>query len=175
VRFGFPGRPGIICPAVLILIAAMSENRVIGSRGRLPWRLPLDMARFKRLTMGHAVIMGRKTYDSLRGPLPGRHNIVVSRNPFFAARDIRPAPSLAGAIGLAGGDREIYVIGGGEIYALALPAADRIELTVVHAEVEGDAFFPEIDEAEWKVVAEETHEADERHAFAFTFRTLERV
>lgn len=160
---------------MLIIIAAMSENRVIGAGGRLPWRLPLDMARFKRLTMGHAVVMGRKTYDSLRSPLPGRHNIVVSRSPFFAAGGVRPASSLDGAIELAGGDREIYVIGGGEIYDLALPRADRIELTVVHAEIDGDAFFPEFDESAWDLVAEETHEADERHAYAFTFRTFERV
>ncbi len=159
---------------MLIVIAAMSENRVIGSGGRLPWRLPLDMARFKRLTMGHAVIMGRKTYDSMRSPLPGRNNIVISRNPFFAARGVKPAASLERAIALAGGDREIYVIGGGSIYALALPRADRIELTVVHAEVGGDAFFPEFDEGAWNLVAEETHEADDRHAFAFTFRTLDR-
>lgn len=165
----------------LSLIAAMSENRVIGRAGGLPWRMPADMARFKRLTTGHPAIMGRRTFDSMKSPLPGRTNIVVTRR-----RDFAPAPGvlvahdLAEAIRLArtapgGGEvGEIFIIGGGEIYALALPRADRIHLTVIHARIEGDAFFPEFDEQAWRLTHDERREADEKNEFACSFRIYER-
>ena len=159
----------------IVIIAALSENRVIGVDGGLPWRLPSDLARFKSLTTGHAVIMGRRTFDSLPGPLPGRRTIVVSRNPFFAASGIEAALNLREALECAGSDGLVFIGGGSAVYAEALPIADRMELTVVHAEVNGDTFFPEFDEADWTLGDDLRHEADDRHAYPFSFRTYERA
>ena len=157
------------------IIAAMSENRVIGRDGDLPWRLPEDLKRFKRLTTGHHVIMGRKTFETLGRPLPNRTNIVITRRPELAdSSDILIAHSFEEALGLAGLDVEPFVLGGGEIYTLALPLADRLELTVVHATITGDTYFPEYDESEWTLVADDRHEADGNHAYAFSFQTFKR-
>lgn len=159
----------------LTIIVAMSENRVIGRDGDLPWRLPEDLKRFKRLTTGHHVIMGRKTFETLGRPLPNRTNIVITRrHDFPAPGDIRIAHSLEEALGLAESDVEPFVLGGGEIYALALPRADRLELTVVHATIPGDTYFPDYDESEWTLVADDRHEADENHEHPFSFRTYQR-
>lgn len=159
----------------LTIIVAMSENRVIGRDGDLPWRLPEDLKRFKRLTTGHHVIMGRKTFETLSRPLPNRTNIVITRRQDFAATgDIRIAHSLEEALGLAESDVEPFVLGGGEIYALALPRADRLELTVIHATIPGDTYFPDYDESEWTLVADDRHEADENHEHPFSFRTYQR-
>lgn len=152
----------------------MAENRVIGKDGRVPWHLPADMKHFKTLTTGHAVIMGRKTFDTLDRPLVNRRNIVVTRNRDYRAPGAEVADSLDAALDVAKGDDEIFIAGGEDIYRLALPRADRIYLTLVHATVEGDAHFPEFDTAEWELVDEERHERDARHAFAFTFRRYER-
>jgi len=160
---------------MISIIVAMSENRVIGRAGALPWRLPDDLKRFKSLTMGHPMIMGRKTFESIGRPLPGRDTIVITRNPGWSRPDVRTANSLAEAIALAGdGGGEVFIVGGGEIYREAILDADRIHLTLVHAAIEGDAFFPVIDDDEWAVVDEAHHPADAGHPYAFTFRTLDR-
>lgn len=159
----------------LTIIVAMSENRVIGRDGDLPWRLPEDLKRFKRLTTGHHVIMGRKTYETLGRPLPNRTNIVITRRKdFTAAGDILIAHSLEEALGLSESDDEPFVLGGGEIYTLALPQADRLELTVVHATIPGDTYFPVYDENAWTLVADDRHEADGNHEYAFSFQTFQR-
>lgn len=126
------------------LIAAMAENRTIGDAGAIPWQLPDDLARFRAITMGHPVVMGRKTYESIGRPLPGRLNIVLSRGEEFRAEGVLVVASLAEALAHAGGSGEVFVCGGGEIYREALPLADRVLLTVVHREFPGDVTFPEL-------------------------------
>ena len=154
------------------LVVAAAENRVIGHRGALPWRLPEDLKRFKALTMGKPVIMGRKTWDSLpKKPLPGRTNIVVTRNPDFRAEGALVAHSFADAIARAG-KAEIMVIGGEAIFAAALPFAQTIHLTEVAASPEGDAFMPPIDRGEWREIARDgPYEGD---ALRYSFITLKR-
>ena len=132
------------------IIAAVAENGVIGRDNGLPWHLPADLRRFKRLTRGHMVVMGRRTFDSIGGrPLPDRRNIVVSRNPQYHPSGVEVAPDLPGALRLAGPEEDVFVLGGGEIFRQALPLADRLELTVIHARIEGDVTFPPIAAAEW--------------------------
>lgn len=160
---------------IVSLIAATAENRVIGRGGGLPWRLPDDLKHFKRLTVDHTVIMGRKTYDELGRPLANRRNVVITRNPEFRPAGVTVVPTLAEALALGATESEVFVIGGGEIYRLALPVADRLYLTIVHAEVEGDTTFPPFDETAWAIDAEEFHPADDRHPHAFTFRTYRRL
>lgn len=159
------------------LILAMDEHRGIGLGNGLPWRLPDDLKRFKSLTMGHHVILGRKTWETIRRPLPGRVMIVVSRSAAFHAEGVEKASSLDEALENArrAGESEAFVIGGGQIFAQALPQADRIYLTRVHASLPADTFFPALDLHEWRVTAREYHGADERHEHAFTFETLERL
>lgn len=152
----------------LTLVAAVARNGVIGKDNRLPWQLPEDMAHFKALTTGHAVIMGRKTWDSLPPkfrPLPQRLNIVVTRDPAFRA-DAIVVHSLPAAVEAAG-NRSAFVIGGAEIYSLALPLADRIEFTEVGIDCEGDAFFPAFDRREWHEVAREPHKSANGLDYAF--------
>lgn len=161
-------------PRRLSLIAALAENRVIGRGNRLPWRLPDDLKHFKALTMGKPIIMGRKTWESLPGVLPGRRHIVVSRNPAFRAEGAETAVSLDDALRRAGPVAEAFVVGGGELYRQALPRVDRMYLTLVSAAPEGDAYFPEFAGGDWQEIASEPHPADERHPFAFRFVTLER-
>jgi dihydrofolate reductase len=161
----------------LALIAAADERNAIGKGNRLPWQLPDDLQRFRRLTEGKPVIMGRKTFASIGRPLSKRLNIVVTRNADLQVPGCDVATSLESAlqIAVATGADTAFVIGGAEIYAQALPFADRIELTRVHTSVEGtDAFFPDIDSQEWREVARERHEADSKHTHAFTFLTYER-
>jgi dihydrofolate reductase len=162
----------------LSILAAVSENGAIGREGGLPWHLPAELRHVKRLTTGHTLIMGRKTYESIGRPLPERTSIVITRDGDYAAApgvivvsDFEAALSAA----RARGESEAFVFGGEAVYALALPRADRLYLTRVHARVEGDAFFPALEEAHWKLVDEERHEADERHAHAFTFQTFDRA
>jgi dihydrofolate reductase len=161
---------------IVSIIAAVSDNGVIGRDGGLPWHLPADLKRFKRLTSGHHMIMGRRTWESIgRRPLPGRPTIVVSRDPGFVAEGAQVARSVGQALELAGAVDEVFIAGGEAIYREALPVADRLYLTRVHTVVEGDTFFPELDEAGWRVVAEERHEPDEKNPHAHTFRVYERV
>lgn len=158
---------------VVSLVVAVARNGVIGCDNDLPWRLPDDLKHFKAITLGKPVVMGRRTYESIGRPLPGRENRVVSRRPGFEAPGCRVFASLEEA--LAGPEPEVMVIGGGQIYAAALPLAQRLYLTEVDAEVDGDARFPEIDPGAWREVSREMHAADERHAHAFGFRLLERA
>ena len=158
------------------LIAAVARSGVIGRAGKLPWHLPADLRQFKALTLGHHVIMGRRTWESIGKPLPGRTNVVVSRRADLRLAGVTVAHDLDRALELAraAGDEEAFVIGGEEVYAAALPRADRIYLTAIEADVAGDARFPEIDRREWVEVSRECHAADERHAYAFAFTVLER-
>ncbi len=156
------------------LLVAMAENRVIGNRGELPWRLPADLRRLKRLTTGHAIVMGRRTWESIGRPLPKRRSIVLSRRPGYELKGAEVVSSLDEALALAADDDEVFVIGGAELFAAALGRADRLYLTRVHAEVEGDVWMPSFEDGSWELVAEEAHGADERHAYAFTFEIYER-
>lgn len=156
------------------LIVATDRQGGIGLGGGLPWRLPDDLRRFKALTLGKPVVMGRRTWDSIGRPLPGRLNIVVSRDPRRAIEGATVAATLEAALAAAGNVPEVCVIGGAEIYRLALPLADRVELTEVHANVGADTFFPPLDPAEWEEVAREDRAADERHAHPMSFVTLRR-
>jgi dihydrofolate reductase len=160
----------------LSVLAAMGENRVIGRDGELPWRLPDEMKRLKALTMGHCLLMGRKTWDSIGRPLPGRTSIVITRNARFEAPGAIVVGDFDAALAEARdqGDDEPFVFGGAAIYALALPRADRLYLTRVESSTEGEVRFPEYDEAEWELVSREEHAADERHAFAFCFEEYKR-
>lgn len=160
---------------MISIIAALAENRVIGVNNTLPWRLPNDLKHFRRLTTGHAIVMGRKNYESIGKPLPERTNIVVTRNSGYRADGCLVAHSLDEALALAGNDPEIFVIGGAEIYREALARAGRLYLTQVHAHVDGDTFFPEIEPNDWKETARERHEADEKHAYAYSFVVFERI
>lgn len=155
------------------LVVAVARNGVIGRDADLPWRLPDDLRHFKAITLGKPVVMGRRTFESIGRPLPGRENRVVSRRPGFELPGCRSFARLEDA--LAGPEPEVMVIGGGQIYAAALPLAQRLYLTEVDAEVEGDTRFPELDAGAWREVSREEHAADERHAHAFRFRLLERV
>jgi dihydrofolate reductase len=158
----------------LSLIVAMARNRVIGRAGQLPWHLSADLKRFKALTMGHHIIMGRKTWESIGRPLPGRVSIVVTRQPAYAAPGAHPVDSLSSALEMAQHDPEVFVIGGGEIYREALPLADRIYLTEVDAEFVGDTFFPALSPGEWQVSARE-HSAAEGTQPGSQFAVYERL
>jgi dihydrofolate reductase len=153
----------------------MAQNRVIGRNNLLPWHLPADLKRFKALTMGHAVILGRKTFDAIGKPLPGRRWIVLTRDRSWRHAGVDVAHDLDQALRGVARDAEVFVAGGGEVYAQALGRADRIHLTVIHAHVDGDAVFPELEPAEWTLVEDERHETDEAHAYPFSFRRYERV
>jgi len=165
----------------LSLILAMAENRAIGLDGGMPWHISADLKYFKKLTMGAPVIMGRKTYQSIGKGLPGRTNIVITRDQAFETADVEvvhdfeSALRKARAIALIEGGDEVFVIGGAEIYALALPHAERIYLTQIHAEFPGDAFFPEIDEGGWSEVSRQHHDPEKPDGPAFSFIVLERV
>jgi dihydrofolate reductase len=154
----------------ITLIVAVSENNVIGRDGKLPWDLPDDLKRFRQLTKGHTVIMGRKTHESIGRPLPDRRNIIITRQSEYMSDGCEVVHSLDEALALCVDD-DAFVIGGGEIYAQALVYAHRIELTRVHTDIEGDAFFPDIDETQWKLESKEEHNYDENHAYAFTYET----
>lgn len=159
------------------LIAAVAENGVIGGKNKLLWHLPDDLKRFKTLTKGHPVIMGRKTYESIGHPLPGRKNIVITHQEDLQISGCEVVSSLEKAIASAksGRPEEIFIIGGGEIYKQAMGIADRMYLTHVHASPEGDAFFPSFDASQWKVIEEEEHPIDKDHALRFTYKTYERI
>jgi dihydrofolate reductase len=160
---------------MISIIVALAENGVIGSDNRLPWHLPDDLKRFKALSLGKPIVMGRRTFESIGRPLPGRTNIVVSRQPGLAIEGTVVAQSLDAALAAAGAAPEVVIIGGAGIFRQALPRTDVIHLTRVHARVAGDVVFPDLDPAEWRETAVEHHAADERHQYAFTFVTLRRA
>ncbi|MDZ7644790.1 MAG: dihydrofolate reductase [Woeseiaceae bacterium] len=157
------------------IIVAAAANNVIGLRGELPWRLPDDLRRFKRLTMGKPIVMGRLTHESIGRALPGRRNIVISRQPRYEAPGCDVVATPTAALALAKDDAEIMVIGGGRIYSQLLGQTDRIYLTRVHATPEGDAFFPELDDKDWRVAELEECPATEEGAPSHTYEVLERV
>lgn len=170
---GTPSRPRIA------LIWAMARNRVIGQANALPWRLPADLAHFKSLTTGHPVLMGRKTFASLGRPLPNRTNIVITRERDYAASGCIIAHSLDEALAVAAphvppDDRQIFVIGGADLYTQMLQRADRLYITLVDADVDGDAWFPAFDWQEWQEVERRRHPADEKNAYTCEFLKLER-
>ena len=160
-------------PSRLFLIVAYADNRVIGRDNALPWKLPGDLAHFKRNTLGHPIVMGRNTWESLGRPLPGRANIVITRNPGYEAQGAVVVPSLEAALAACPADQEAFVIGGAQIYTLALPRADRIIATEVHAQVDGDAWFPELPADQWK----ETERLPQppENGYPYDFVTYQRV
>ena len=155
------------------LIAAVAENGVIGAANAMPWRLSTDVARFKRLTLGKPVVMGRKTFLSIGRPLAGRLNIVVTRDANYRREDVTVVHGVDEALRAAAHAPEVMVIGGADLFRLFLPRAARIHLTRVHAEVDGNVLWPELDDT-WAVVSREPHAADERHAYPMTFEVWER-
>jgi dihydrofolate reductase len=157
------------------IIVAMARNRVIGMNGKIPWHLPNDLRFFKRLTMGHPIIMGRKTFESIGSLLPGRTTVVVTRRPDYAVPGAIVAHTLEAAITACANDAEVFVIGGAEIYRAALPLADRIYLTTVDAEPAGDTWMPEFDGSAWRESASESFTADERHACNYRHSVLDRI
>jgi dihydrofolate reductase len=157
------------------VIAALARNRVIGIENRLPWRLPEDLAHFKALTLNHPILMGRKTFESLGRPLPGRTNIVITRNPDYRPEGCLVAASIPAAIALCMDADEIFFIGGADLYAQAIPFADRLYLTEVDIEVDGDAWFPNYDRSAFREVARESHRGEKGDALGFDFVVYERV
>jgi dihydrofolate reductase len=161
------------------LIAALASNRVVGRGNRMPWHIPEDLKRFKVLTLGHPVVMGRKTFESivatLGKPLPGRDNIIVTRAKDYAVPGCRVAHSIEEALGAAAGPGEVFVIGGAEIYALALPFAQRLQLTEVDAEFEGDAYFPAFDRSAWREVSRESHCQEGLEGFRYDFAVYDKA
>ncbi|MEQ8850490.1 MAG: dihydrofolate reductase [Phycisphaerales bacterium] len=169
---------------MLCAVVAIGENNVIGRDGGLPWRLPDELKHFKKITLGRVVIMGRRTFtDELGKPLPGRTNLVITRQPDWSADGVETCPSLDAAIDRArehagdawdDPDRCPAILGGGQVYAQALPRIDRLYITTVHAHPEGDTRFPDLNPADWTEIRAEHHPADARHAHAFTMKVLDR-
>ncbi len=165
----------------LVLVAAVAENGVIGRDGGLPWRLPSDLRRFRAITLGHPVVMGRKTYDAIGNPLPGRTNILITRDAAFAARGVVAAPSLEAALMVARGDAfrrgvgHIMIIGGADLYGQTIGGACRLEITCVHACPDGDSMFPAIDPARWREIERSEYPAGRGDDASFTTLTYERI
>jgi dihydrofolate reductase len=158
----------------LSIIAAMSDNGVIGRDNRLPWRMPADLAHFKRLTMGKPILMGRRTWESLPGLLPHRTHVIVTRNTDYRVTGGHVVHSIEEALERFGDAEELMVVGGENLYRQTLPLASRMYLTLIHAQIEGDACFPEFDLGDWHETSRESHARDARHAHAYSFVTLER-
>jgi len=156
------------------LIVAAAANNVIGADGGLPWHLPNDFKYFKRITMGKPIVMGRRTWQSIGRPLPGRQNIVLTRDANFEAPGVTVVNSADAAIAAAGDADELMIIGGGQVYAEFLDTTERVYLTRVATRVAGDTVFPELDGSVWRLVSTEAHAADDRHAFDYEFRVYER-
>lgn len=157
---------------MIALIAAMDRNRVIGQDGKMPWHMPADLKHFRRLTKGHVVVMGRKTYESIGGPLKGRTNVILTRDEQFEAAGCEVLHSIDAVLK---DDRSIFVIGGGEVYRQFLPHADRLCLTRIDAAFEGDTFFPAWDEREWRMTESVSHARDEKNPYDCVFETYERM
>lgn len=158
----------------IALIVARARNGVIGYRGKMPWHLPQDLAHFKRSTLGRPIVMGRKTWESIGRPLPGRRNLVVTRNAAYAAPGAEVVTSLADALALTADAEEVFVIGGGELYALAMPLAQRLVVTEIDAEFTGDAFFPTPPAHEWRETERETHAPSAEQPLGYAFVDYQR-
>ncbi len=159
---------------ILSMIVAASENNAIGKYNELLWHLPKDLKYFKEVTSGHCIIMGRKTFDSIGKPLPKRRNIVITRREEFEVEGVEVANDIEAAIDMVGEDQEPFIVGGGTIYEQALDYVNRVYLTRVHAHVNGDTFFPELDLNEWQRVLHESHKKDAKHAYDFSFEVWDR-
>ncbi len=159
---------------IISLIAAIGKNRVIGNKNSLPWSLPADMKHFKELTTGKPVIMGRKTFESIKKPLPNRTNIIITHDPNYKAEGCIIAHSLDDALKAAENQKEVMIIGGSQIYKEFLPKADKLYLTLIDADFDGDAYFPEYEIEEWKETAYEEHERDKDNPYNYTFLVLTR-
>ncbi len=159
------------------IIVAAAANGVIGRDGGLPWRLPADLRHFKRTTMGHHLVVGRRTWEEVGRPLPGRTMVVVTRDPALGIPGVVVVSSLQEAVAVAvgAGDDEVFVAGGGEIYRQAMAMAHRVYLTRIHADIEGDTTFPELDGEAWRLVSREDHEADEGNPYPYSFLVYERA
>jgi dihydrofolate reductase len=153
----------------LSIIVAFDENRLIGANNQLPWHLPADLKQFKSITMGHHMIMGRKTFESIGKPLPGRTSVIISRNANFRAEGTIVVHSLKEAVDYCRHQDEVFVIGGAQIFTAALEMADKLYLTRIHHHFEGDTYFPEISENEWVETEHKYHEADEKNPWPFSF------
>lgn len=158
---------------MISIIAAMDENRLIGSNNDLPWHLPADLQRVKQLTTGHAIILGRKNYESIGRPLPNRKNIVITTNPDYEAPGCVVVNSIDAAIEAAGED-DIYIFGGARIYAQMFGLAERMYLTLIHATFDGDTWFPEYNTDDWEVLDRQDFTADDRNQYDYSFLTLEK-
>lgn len=159
----------------ICLIAALAANRVIGRNNALPWHLPADLKRFKALTTGHAVVMGRKTHESIGRPLPGRRNLVVTRNQDYNAPGCELVHSLAAALAACAGAPVVFIIGGAELYRETLPHAQRLEFTEIHAEFAGDATFPAYSPSQWRETRRESHAAEAGIPFSYDFVSYARI
>ncbi len=159
----------------LAMIAALSENRAIGKNNQLLWHLPADLNHFKTMTMGKPILMGRKTYQSIGKALPGRFSVVITRDVHFMAKGCVIVNSIENALRAVSFSEEVFVIGGTMLYQQLLPLAETLYLTLVHQEIEGDAFFPDIHPDEWREIARVYHDKDDQHRYAFSFLTLERI
>ena len=160
---------------MISMIVAMAENRAIGKNNELLWHLPKDFQHFKSVTMGKPILMGRKTFESIGKALPGRKNIVITRDNNFTAEDIVIVHSITAALEATEEFDDVMVIGGASFYEQMLPVTETLYLTVVHQDFEADAFFPEIKTEEWEVVEQVKHEADEKHAYPYSFITYRRI
>lgn len=167
--------PGIGMKPRVSLIVAMAKNRVIGVNNTLPWHLPADLKHFKALTMGHHIVMGRKTYDSIGKPLPGRTSVVVSRNRKLKIDGCIVVHTLEQALAVCAAHDEIFVVGGAELYALALPIADKLYITEIQKDVQGDACFPVISHDEWREISREMHSQQEPLPLEYHFTTWLRI
>lgn len=160
---------------MISLIFAMGRNREFGLNNRLPWHLPADLQYFKKTTMGHPVLMGRKTFESIGKPLPGRTNLVLTRDKAFRADGVQVIHSLEDVIGVWGEDKELFVIGGIEVFKAALPYADRMYMTWIDGDFEADTFFPAVREEDWRLLSSEPGVVDEKNHYPHEFRIYERV
>ena len=157
---------------MVILIAAAAKNNALGKNNDLIWHLPDDFKRFKAITSGHYIIMGRKTFESFPKPLPNRTHVVITRQKGYQPEGCIVVDSIEKALAISPKNENVFIIGGGEIYTLGLPFAQKIELTRVHNDFEADVFFPEIDLKQWKLIEEEFHLKDEKHKYDFSFQTF---
>jgi dihydrofolate reductase len=159
---------------MLSIIAAVAQNNIIGKNNKLVWHMPADLRYFKNTTMGHTMIMGRKTFESFGKPLPGRRSIVVTRQKDWHYEGVEATHSLEEAIELAPKDQEVFIVGGAEIYRQALPLCNKMHLTVIHHDFEGDTAFPAVDFSEWELVSDIRHKADEKNKYDYSFMVYER-
>ena len=159
---------------MIIMIAAAAENNALGKNNDLLWHLPDDFKRFKQMTTNHYIIMGRKTFESFPRPLPNRTHVVITRQPEYYYENVIVVEELAEALACVPDGEDSFIIGGGEIYKLALPFVDKIELTRIHAQFEADTYFPELDSKEWELTDKQYHPKDDKHLYDFTYETYER-